>query len=117
MTYTNQPLWDSDAKPHNPTPPASRATPRRARRTESAAERAPHPPTTPRLLDVNDVCQLLRIGRTTLFAEVKAGELARIKINRRTLFDPADVAAFVERKRRSTRAPGEIVGDRTYPQG
>lgn len=57
---------------------------------------------TPLLYSISEVCQLLRIGRTTLFAEVAAGELAPVKIHARTLFRPSDVAAYVERKRAQT---------------
>jgi excisionase family DNA binding protein len=68
------------------------------------------------LLDVEQLCDLLGVGRTTIFEEINAGELAAIKIHRRTLFDQRDVAEYLERKReaaRRRRSPGPRRQDRT----
>ena len=44
---------------------------------------------------VRETLELLSIGRTTLYAAVKRGELQRVKLGKRTLFRAADLAAFL----------------------
>jgi excisionase family DNA binding protein len=51
------------------------------------------------LLDVLQVAQLLRCGRTTVFRLIRDGELPSIKPGRSRLVTRADVDAYVERAR------------------
>lgn len=46
---------------------------------------------------VKEAAEILSIGRTTLYARVKAGDLKATKCGRKTLFLASDLAAFVER--------------------
>lgn len=49
-----------------------------------------------RLLNVNEVCELLQIGRTTLYRLVNEGQIRKVSIGaQRTLFRPADIADFI----------------------
>jgi len=73
-----------------------------------ASAGAPHP-ADPRAFglakaaySVREVVELLSIGRTSLYAAVRRGELRRIKLGKRTLFCSADVAAFLARLRRES---------------
>lgn len=47
--------------------------------------------------NITETAELLSIGRTTLYARVKAGDLKATKCGRKTLFLASDLAAFVER--------------------
>src|ERR1700752_930798 len=49
---------------------------------------------------VDETLELLSIGRTSLYAAVKRGDLKRIKFGKKTLFYAADLAAFLVRLRR-----------------
>lgn len=46
--------------------------------------------------NVAETAELLSIGRTTLYARMKAGDLKVTKCGRKTLFLASDIAAFVE---------------------
>jgi excisionase family DNA binding protein len=48
---------------------------------------------------VREVAELLSIGRTSLYAAVRRGELQRIKLGKRTLFCATDLTAFLARLR------------------
>ncbi|MGY0834208.1 helix-turn-helix domain-containing protein [Azospirillum argentinense] len=52
---------------------------------------------------VTEVMSLLSLGRTSIYALVKSGDLKVIKCGRRTLFLATDVAAFLGK----LRAEGE----------
>ncbi len=47
------------------------------------------------LLEFNDVCALLKIGRSTLYSLVNKKEIKAVKLLGRTLFREADVCDFV----------------------
>jgi excisionase family DNA binding protein len=49
---------------------------------------------------VGEALDLLSIGRTSLYAAVKRGDLRRVKFGKKTLFYAADLAAFLARLRR-----------------
>jgi len=53
---------------------------------------------------VSETLDLLSIGRTSLYAAVKRGELKRVKFGKKTLFYAADLAAFLARLRRLSEA-------------
>ena len=46
--------------------------------------------------NVNDACRVLGIGRTILYAEMKAGRLPAVKVGRRTLIRRADAEAWLQ---------------------
>jgi excisionase family DNA binding protein len=46
---------------------------------------------------VGEACDLLSIGRSSLYAAVKCGELKPVKLGRRTLLLADDLAAFLRR--------------------
>ena len=48
---------------------------------------------------VGETLDLLSIGRTSLYAAVKRGDLKRVKFGKKTLFYAADLAAFMARLR------------------
>jgi excisionase family DNA binding protein len=48
---------------------------------------------------VGETLDLLSIGRTSLYAAVKRGDLKRVKFGKKTLFYAADLAAFMTRLR------------------
>lgn len=48
-------------------------------------------------LHVNQFCQAYGIGRTTFYAEVKAGHLPIVKIGNRTLVRVVDAEAWIEK--------------------
>lgn len=105
MSFSNRTPWDDDEHGRDLRSPGSRRARQPSEPRAGAPTRAPYVSKAPMLLDLEDVCELLHLGRTTVFAAIKAGELARIKINRRTLFDPADVAAFIALKKELTSVP------------
>lgn len=49
---------------------------------------------------VSETADLLSLGRTSLYAAVKRGELKPVKFGRKTLFYAADLAEFLTRLRR-----------------
>jgi hypothetical protein len=63
---------------------------------------------------VGETLDLLSIGRTSLYAAVKRGDLKRVKFGKKTLFYAADLASFLTKLRcldeadtpRVGRAPG-----------
>ncbi len=56
------------------------------------------------LLDVEETRKLLRLSRAKLYLFIKSGELAVVKLDRRTLFSPATVRRFI-RQRESGKKP------------
>jgi excisionase family DNA binding protein len=48
---------------------------------------------------VSEALELLSIGRTSLYAAVKRGELTPVKFGKKTLFYACDLAAFLNRLR------------------
>jgi excisionase family DNA binding protein len=47
---------------------------------------------------VRETCELLSIGRSSLYAAVKRGELRRIKVGNRTLLCAHDLVSFLTRR-------------------
>lgn len=52
---------------------------------------------------VGETLELLSIGRTSLYAAVKRGELSPVKFGKKTLFYAMDLAAFLAKLRESAR--------------
>ena len=50
---------------------------------------------------VGETLELLSIGRTSLYALVKLGELKPVKFGRKTLFYATDLAAFLDRLKKA----------------
>jgi excisionase family DNA binding protein len=46
---------------------------------------------------VNETLDLLSIGRTSLYAAVRRGELKPVKFGKKTLFYASDIAAFLSK--------------------
>ena len=53
---------------------------------------------------VGETLDLLSIGRTSLYAAVKRGDLKCVKFGKKTLFYAADLASFLTRLRRMSEA-------------
>ena len=53
----------------------------------------------PDLMDVNDVAKALRVSPHTVRRWASQKKLSRLKLGSRTVFDPAEVARFVEAAR------------------
>ena len=54
---------------------------------------------TPRLLTVDETCEALKISRFSFYQLVNKRRLKSVKIDRRRLVAPVDLAAFVEELR------------------
>lgn len=55
-----------------------------------------------RLLDYPALEQYLSLGRSSCYELVAAGEIPKIKIGARTLFDINDVNAYIDRVKRAS---------------
>ena len=60
---------------------------------------------------VGEALDLLSIGRTSLYAAVKRGDLKRVKFGRKMLFYAADLAAFLTKLSRGSEPDVRRVGD------
>jgi excisionase family DNA binding protein len=60
---------------------------------------------------VGEALDLLSIGRTSLYAAVKRGDLKRVKFGRKTLFYAADLAAFLTKLSRGSDPDVHHPGD------
>lgn len=58
-----------------------------------------HPRDPEALLTYDEVGKLLAVTGRTVFTLAKRGELPAVKIGSRVRFDPADVRAFIDRRR------------------
>jgi hypothetical protein len=59
---------------------------------------------------VGETLDLLSIGRTSLYAAVKRGDLKCVKFGKKTLFYAADLASFLTRLRRMSEVKTDRVG-------
>ncbi|WP_371683446.1 helix-turn-helix domain-containing protein [Solirubrobacter soli] len=50
-------------------------------------------------MSVDDVAKFLRISESGVYRLTRSGELPRVKVGNRTVFDPADVRNFVASRR------------------
>jgi excisionase family DNA binding protein len=60
-------------------------------------------------MTVREVLQVLRIGKTKLHAEVKAGKLTKVMNGRRALFEEAEILRYIASLPRSSAPPAEGV--------
>jgi excisionase family DNA binding protein len=60
---------------------------------------------------VGEALDLLSIGRTSLYAAVKRGDLKRVKFGRKMLFYAADLAAFLTKLSRGSEPDVHRAGD------
>jgi excisionase family DNA binding protein len=51
------------------------------------------------LLSINEVAELLGISRPTVYALIRRGDLAPIRVGERLRFEQADVRSYLERNR------------------
>lgn len=56
------------------------------------------------LMDIRQVAEALRLSPVTIRLKVYKGELSYVKLGRRCLFKPEDIAALVERSYRPARS-------------
>jgi excisionase family DNA binding protein len=56
---------------------------------------------------VGETLDLLSIGRTSLYAAIKRGDLKCVKFGKKTLFYAADLASFLTRLRRLNEAAAD----------
>ena len=62
---------------------------------------------------LGEALDLLSIGRTSLYAAVKRGDLKRVKFGRKTLFFAADLAEFLTKLSRGSEPDVPRAGDAT----
>ncbi len=63
------------------------------------------------LMSIDDVVDVLRISESGVYRLVRNGELPRVKVGGRTLFDPNDVRALIANKRQGA---GDHEGGRVF---
>ena len=51
------------------------------------------------LLSLDEVAQLLRISESGVYRLVRSGELPRVKVGKRTLFEPHEIRRFIASRR------------------
>lgn len=51
------------------------------------------------LLSLDDVAQLLGISESGVYRLVRSGELPRVKVGKRTLFEPHEIRGFIASRR------------------
>lgn len=56
---------------------------------------------------LDQTCQRLNVGKTTVFALLKARHLRRVKIGRRSLIAETDICALIERELQAATARQE----------
>lgn len=64
----------------------------------------------PLVLNVREAAKLLSISERTLFTITKRGEMPAVRIGSRVLYDPADLANYVQR-RKATASPAPLPCD------
>jgi excisionase family DNA binding protein len=57
------------------------------------------------LLSIDDVARLLRVSESSVYRLVRSGDLTRVKVGGRTLFEPKAVRAFIADCRQGTSDP------------
>ncbi len=60
--------------------------------------------TIPKLMDVNDVAEALRVSPHTVRRWASQNKLRRVKLGSRTLFEPDDVVKFLQKAKRDPEA-------------
>ena len=63
----------------------------------------------PLLWDVSDVAEALKISTFTVRRWAQTKKLSSVKLGTRLLFDPQEVARFIERARRGSQRDAEVV--------
>ncbi len=56
------------------------------------------------LLRSTEVCEILRVSKTTLWRRIRRGELAVIRAERRLLFEPEEVRRYIALRRCRARS-------------
>jgi len=59
---------------------------------------------TKELLDVKQVCEILKLSERTVFRLIKNGELHGFKAGREWRFEPSDIDSYIEKQRASSLA-------------
>ncbi len=55
------------------------------------------------VLDIKDVCRILKLSKPTIRQKVYRGQLSVIKLGRRCLFKAADISALIEKSYRPAK--------------
>jgi excisionase family DNA binding protein len=56
------------------------------------------------LLSVDDVARVLGVSESGIYRLVRAGDLPRVKVGSRTLFEPAAIRVFIAHRRDTARS-------------
>src|SRR5690606_19614993 len=83
---------------YRPFPAAGDPPPRHVRLSSFAHGRPRENTMEPILISVNDAARTLSLGRTSIYALIKQGELETVKIGTRTLIRVASVRKLVEKQ-------------------
>lgn len=54
-------------------------------------------PTAKAAYSIAEICQALGIGKTTVYAQIQAGNIKTLKVGRRTIVPAGEIVAFLER--------------------
>ena len=66
-------------------------------------------PIRPRLLDINEACEALRISRWSMYQLINQRRIKTVRISGRHLITPEDLDAFVESLREGASSPGGVL--------
>lgn len=64
------------------------------------------------LLSLDEVAQVLRISESGVYRLVRSGDLPRVKVGNRTLFEPREIRRFIASRREATadNKGGHVLG-------
>lgn len=56
-----------------------------------------HPSSAKAVYSIAELCQILGLGKTTIYSAIGAGQIKTLKVGRRTIIPATEVAAFLDR--------------------
>jgi excisionase family DNA binding protein len=68
------------------------------------------------LLNIRQVTETTGISRTSIYRQMKAGQLPFVKVGSRTLFRPADLQDFVDRNVQAPASSRQLAEEACEPE-